>query len=103
MSQETVYDENLFIDLRKLVDRLDLARLQERARKSPHGAVSLRFRNHEFWLKPGGLDKGAIADKVARMYFHRVKGYDLHSTDLLVDGERIPERYRAYERETLLN
>lgn len=88
------YDIHLFNDLRRLVDSLDMQELRDRAAKKPHRAVCLRFREHDFWVKPSSLDKGDLADKIARMYYHRVKGYDVHSSDLAIDNERIPERYR---------
>ncbi len=87
------YDIHLFNDLRRLVDPLNMQELRDRAAKKPHRAVCLRFREHDFLVKPGSLDR-LLADKIARMYYHRVKGYDVHSSDLAIDNERIPERYR---------
>ena len=95
------YDVHLFNDLRQLVDPLDIQELSLLAAKKPHRAVCLRFRNHNFWVKPQGLDKGRLADKIARMYYCRVKGYDVYSSNLMVDREKIPERYNILEDDGL--
>ena len=103
MSKNNNYDMNLFRDLVKTVDPLNIDELIVRANKKPHRAVCLRFREHDFWVKPQGLDKGMLADKIARMYFCRVKGYDVHSSNSLVDHERIHERYNLLDHDRLNN